>query len=526
MNPSRKVVSVHAAAETVRRAQREGRTVVLCHGCFDIVHPGHLRHLTWARRQGDMLVVSVSGDAAVRKGVGRPLVPEALRAENLAALECVDLVIVTPEATAVRTLRAVRPDRYVKGAEYRDSHDPRLAAEREAVEEGGGQVLFSAGDVVYSSTSLIASRADGWSLDAERAAGYVRRHNASFGALRAMLRRAGRLRCLVVGDTIIDEYIHCDATHVAGEAPVLNATMVRTERFMGASAIAAQHLRALGAQVTLATAVGAGKGSDRLRTTCAEEGIGLIELPHRARIARKRRYLAKKSKLLKLDDPPPAAFGARETEDFLAQIDGAAEHWDLVALLDFGYGTLAAGSLPRLLETLRPRAGVMVGDVSGPRADLLALRGCDLLAPTEPELRTAMRAPSVGLATLAGSLAGQTGAGGVIVKLGEDGLVAFDAHGRDDEGRLTSDFLPSLARRAADPLGCGDALLAAAGVTLAAGGSLFDAALVGSAAAGLEAETHGNHPIVLERVLERLESVCSLAAETAPERPADATAVA
>lgn len=507
MSHARKVVPLAHAATIARQAQADGRTVILCHGCFDIVHPGHLRHLVWAREQGDMLIVSVSGDAAVsNKGVGRPLVPEHLRADNLAALECVDLVVVTPGATAVDTLSAVRPDRYIKGAEYRDSHDPRLAAERDIVQSYGGSLLFSSGDVVYSSTQLIADRAGDWNMHAERLAGFAQRHHQTAGTLRRLVRQAPRLKCLVVGDTIVDDYFHCDATHVAGEAPMLNATLVRRERFWGGAAIVAQHLRGLGAHVTLATPIGRGKASRGLAMACEDNQTDLIPLIHDHSLPRKRRYLAKGAKLLKLDDAPPPAFPAQRVDDFLLSIERAADAWDLVILLDFGYGALAQNTLPRLLATLRPRAHVLLGDVSGPRADLMALKGCDLLCPTENELRTAMRAPSVGLATLAGSLAGQAGARGVIVKLGEDGLVAFDATRRDASDRLLSDFLPSMAHRAVDPLGCGDALLSVAGVSLAVGGSLFDASLLGSVAAAMEAETPGNRPIVLERLVQRLDA--------------------
>ncbi|MGP1310616.1 MAG: PfkB family carbohydrate kinase, partial [Phycisphaerales bacterium] len=504
MNAGRKVISIPEAATRARESQRRGKTVVLCHGCFDIVHPGHLRHLLWARRQGDLLIVSVSADAVIDKGLGRPLVPERLRAENLAALECVDMVVVSHAPTAVETLDAVKPDRYVKGAEYRDSHDARLAAERDVVRAYGGKVLFSSGDVVYSSTRLITSHAREWALNADRVAGYVQRHHQSEPALRKLLQHAAGLRCLVVGDTIVDEYLHCDPTHIAGESPMMNATLVGKERFMGGAAIIAQHLRGLGANVTLATPIGRGRTSGQLMRLCHDHGVDVIPLRHGGRIPRKRRYLAKSQKLLKLDDPPPPAYARHATDEFVRAIDAAAPAWDVVALIDFGYGALGQDTLGRLVQTLRPRTRVMLGDVSGPRASLLSLKGCDVLMPTEAELRAALQSPEEGVATLAGSIANRAKAGHVIVKLGEDGAVAFDATRRDDTGRLLNDFLPSFARRAVDPLGCGDAMLSVVGLTLAAGGGLFDALLLGSVGAAIEAETHGNRALVLEPLLDRL----------------------
>jgi rfaE bifunctional protein nucleotidyltransferase chain/domain len=112
-------------------ARVAGRRVVQCHGCFDIVHPGHLRHLRHAKAQGDVLLVSITGDSMIDKGTGRPLIPQELRAENLAALDCVDWVYVEARPTAVELLGELRPDVYVKGREYENNNDPRFKREQD-----------------------------------------------------------------------------------------------------------------------------------------------------------------------------------------------------------------------------------------------------------------------------------------------------------------------------------------------------------------------------------------------------------
>src|ERR1700742_2327459 len=98
-----------------KEARQRGRTVVHCHGCFDIVHPGHIQHLQYAKSLGNLLVVTVSADTHVQKGVNRPLIPDDLRASSLAALECVDWVYVNPNPTSVELLEVLKPDIYVKG---------------------------------------------------------------------------------------------------------------------------------------------------------------------------------------------------------------------------------------------------------------------------------------------------------------------------------------------------------------------------------------------------------------------------
>src|SRR5689334_17028892 len=99
-----KVCSIERLAELRAAARAAGKTVVQCHGCFDIVHPGHIQYLQYARSLGDVLLVSVTADSQVNKGVDRPLIPDDLRAGSLAALECVDWVYVNPDATAVELL--------------------------------------------------------------------------------------------------------------------------------------------------------------------------------------------------------------------------------------------------------------------------------------------------------------------------------------------------------------------------------------------------------------------------------------
>src|SRR5207248_2998532 len=155
MSPNRKICTLQELLRHRQEARRDGRTIVHCHGCFDIVHPGHIHHLQHARSLGDILIVSVSADSQVNKGANRPLIPDDLRAASLAALECVDAVYLNPHPTAAELLEQLRPDLYVKGQEYERSVDPRFVRERDTVRRYGGRVVYSSGDIVYSSTALI-----------------------------------------------------------------------------------------------------------------------------------------------------------------------------------------------------------------------------------------------------------------------------------------------------------------------------------------------------------------------------------
>src|SRR6201981_2614133 len=128
------------------------KTVVMCHGVFDLVHPGHIRHLLYAKSKADILVASLTADAHISKAQYRPFVPQDLRALNLAALEMVDYVLIDEEATPIANLARVQPDFFAKGYEYQNGGlHPRTQEEIAIIERYGGEVLFTPGDIVYSS---------------------------------------------------------------------------------------------------------------------------------------------------------------------------------------------------------------------------------------------------------------------------------------------------------------------------------------------------------------------------------------
>jgi rfaE bifunctional protein nucleotidyltransferase chain/domain len=151
-----KIVPLHDLPQRLEAPRQAGLKIIYCHGCFDLMHLGHIRHLQAARAMGDVLVVTVTADAHVAKGEGRPAFTEALRAEALAALGCVDFVAVSPWPTAVEAIRLLRPYYYVKGqaGEVPTQRSARLQQEIATVRELGGDVRFTH-EAVFSSTALL-----------------------------------------------------------------------------------------------------------------------------------------------------------------------------------------------------------------------------------------------------------------------------------------------------------------------------------------------------------------------------------
>jgi len=153
---TRKVLALEELASELARLKAAGRRIVLCHGCFDLMHPGHIMHFQAARDMGDVLAVTITPDEFVNKGPGRPVFEARLRAASVAALECVDFAAVNRWPDPVETIKLLRPDIYVKGQEYETDARKRAELEKdlEAVAAVGARMAFTH-EKVYSSTRLI-----------------------------------------------------------------------------------------------------------------------------------------------------------------------------------------------------------------------------------------------------------------------------------------------------------------------------------------------------------------------------------
>lgn len=151
-----KILELEKLAEKIQSLKLEGNKIVHCHGCFDLMHPGHIKYFQAAKKMGDILVVTVTPDVYVDKGPGRPIFNQHLRANSIAALECVDYVAINKWPTAEKTLRLLKPDVYVKGQEFENLEDKtgKIQKEYEVIKKIGAEIKFTH-EIVFSSTELL-----------------------------------------------------------------------------------------------------------------------------------------------------------------------------------------------------------------------------------------------------------------------------------------------------------------------------------------------------------------------------------
>ncbi|GMV27036.1 MAG: hypothetical protein AMXMBFR58_30670 [Phycisphaerae bacterium] len=512
-----KILSLAELKEARVAARAAGRRVVQCHGCFDIVHPGHIRHLRQAKSLGDILLVSITGDSQINKGKGRPLIPEELRAENLAAIDFVDWVYIDPNKTATALLGEVAPDVYVKGREYEHNRDPRFLAERDAVERAGGRVVFSSGDIVFSSTALIAAMEQSVDPFQKRLGTLCQEPDLAAPELASLISRFRGKRVVVAGEVILDTYVLCDRPEVAGESPIMTLRPVERRQYDGGAAVIARHLAAMGARPVLVTALPDDAEAYALRQRLLVEGVEVRHVTTSTPIPEKQRFLVGSQKVMKLDLVQPMVLDAAQQRRLIElAIESAAESGSLLGhgahaaiIADFGLGMLSSVTIHGLCTSLRPLVDVLAGDVSGRRSSLHAMHGMDLITPSENELRESMRLYGEGLPLVVWRMLEQSRIKGAIVTMGADGLIGFSrlpgvsvgsATAAEDAAadspifhtKLRGEHVPALCPMGIDPLGCGDSLLAAATLTLTSGGSLLAASFLGACAAAAQVQRLGN----------------------------------
>src|SRR5216684_8524343 len=248
---SRKIKTVEELRRVIGPRPR-AKSVVMCHGVFDLVHPGHLRHLTYAKGKADILVASLTGDQHITKSQYRPFVPQELRALNLAALEMVDYVIIDEEAMPLRNLERLQPDFFAKGYEYQsEGVHPRTQQEIDLLASFGGEMLFTPGDIVYSSSHLIETMPP--NIGIEKLLTLMEAERVSFEHLRKALDRFVGIDVHVVGDTIVDSLTYTTMIGGMTKTPTPSVRYDRRTDYVGGAGVVAKHLKSAGADVTFST---------------------------------------------------------------------------------------------------------------------------------------------------------------------------------------------------------------------------------------------------------------------------------
>lgn len=484
--------------------------VIMCHGTFDIVHPGHIRHLMFAKSKGDILIASLTADQHITKSKLRPYVPQDLRAFNLAALQVVDYVVIDPDPTPLRNLSVIQPDLYAKGYEYisKGLH-PKTKEEKDLIDSYGGEIIFSPGDFVYSSSHLIETAPP--NLRCEKLMFLMNGEEIGFDDLRGILTRFEGTRVHVVGDTIVDSYTHTTMIGGMSKTPTVSVRFDKRHSFVGGAGIVAKHLRAAGAKVTFSTVLGDDRDKDFVLEDLAKAEVEVLPIVDPTRPTTNKDYIICDGyRLLKVDTLDNRSISdaiVEKLQEHLRSVDA-----DVVVFSDFRHGVFNRETVPRLVSAIPERAfRVADSQVASRWGNILEFQGFDLITPNEREARFALGDQDSVVRALAGDLFRQARCKTLIMKLGERGILTFRTRPEGDPRTVIA--LDSFVNHVVDAVGAGDALLSYATLALfatrKADGQSNEAiaSILGSISAALECEMDGNYPITIEAMRKRIDQI-------------------
>ncbi|MBT3237394.1 MAG: adenylyltransferase/cytidyltransferase family protein [Rhodospirillaceae bacterium] len=490
-----KIKTVEELADIVEALHAEGKKVVLCHGVYDLVHMGHVRHLEQAKKEGDVLIVTTTDDAHVNKGPGRPIFAEALRAEMLAALQYVDWVAINHTQTSEFVLDTIKPDVYVKGSDYENPEDDvtgNIAREREAVEKHGGQMVFTR-DITFSSSELINKYLGVYDRPLQDYLNGLRGTSAAQEII-DLIDSVADMRVLLIGDTIIDEYQYVVPMGKSAKESMIATRFKDKEVFAGGVIAAANHVASLCREVEVITVLGNLDSQEEIIRHSLKPNVRLTPL-HRDGIPTTRKcrqidpaYMRKLFEVYYFDDTPPDAAFEASINNLIAERAG---DFDLVIVADFGHGMI----MPSTIEVMRDKAKFLAVNTQTNSANIgynLITRypSADYICIDAPEAQLAVGDRTSELdVVIAEQLADKIDCPKFTVTHGRYGCVAYDR----EKGTVR---IPAFTKTVVDTVGAGDAFLAVTSPLAAVGGNSEHIGFIGNAAGAMKVGILGHRSSV------------------------------
>ena len=462
----------------------------LVFGNFFILHPGHVRFLRFAATVCEKLVIGVHDT--------RPSDRYPTTAERIANLKALSLSheVVLLERPLEFYLELYRPSAIIKGNEYRYIENP----ERTIIARWGGEIVFASGDSNYTPVEDFSSNdAFGNNLQLVRPSSFIRRNDCDPDTIRSIITRFRGLKVAVIGDLIVDEYIECEALGMSREDPTIVVSPVGSKQYLGGAGIVAAHAKALGAHVTFMSLV-----SNDAAGVFAKSALNDIQVRFDAvcdvtrTTTLKRRYRCSGKTLLRVnhltqEEPSP------EIQSLLIKASKESiKNVDCLVLSDFSYGSLTQAIVDEVIELANKLNLVVSADSqsSSQTGDSSRFKGVSLICATEYEARSALRQPAMGLSALGAELLKRSKSKNLLLKLGAAGVVLL----KEGESPADLDRLPALNPTPVDVAGAGDSMLTAATMALTVGGSLAQAAYIGSIAAAIQVSRVGNVPLTYDEL--------------------------
>ena len=488
MNSHHKIISVN---------ELNTDNIVLCYGHFDLIHPGHLRYLQYAKTLANNLVVALMSDKELN-GENQKSYLEDERAESVANLQIVDHVIVlNNELTLDCLIDIVKPKVLVLGKEFEQNQSEQINLAVNAV-KNHGKIVFHAGETHYFNANLLFKNVVDIEVNSKNQLNKIcKNYKITLRDIQKKLSNFSNSELVVIGDTIVDNYVACDAIGMSAEAPVLVVKELENREFIGGAAIVASHVAALGAKCHYISVVGKDDQSNMVSKSLIGQNIGIDLIVDESRpTTYKTRYMVENQKLFRVSRIKDHKISAEIEQKIIDKLTVLAPNIDGILVSDFIYGVITQNILDFIIKLSKQFNIKLYGDLqcSSQAGKVSKFSDFDLITPTEKESRIALDDNESGVEWVATTLLKNTNSKNMLMKLGSDGFIAYSKNLIDRQ-----DF-PALSVNPVDVTGAGDSLFAVMSVSLSSGANLIEASVIGTCMASLAVKDIGNTPITNDRL--------------------------
>ena len=484
-----KIKTIQELADIITSLHAEDKSIVYCHGFYDLLHIGHIRHFEQARGMGDILIVTVTTDPT-NHGVQDITFTETQRAEAIASLNCVDYVAINKWPTAEEALRLLRPDIYVKGSEFKNSAayiNGDFIKEKQVAHEIGTTLAFTEEDV-FSSTNRINRHLLNLPIEINK---YLElfRSRYNLDEILQILDKMSSLNVLVIGDTILDDYQYCQAIGKSSKDPALALKYQSHDMFAGGILAVANHVANFVNSVKLVTVLGERDSHEEfIRSQLHPNVSPFFAIQPNAPTLIKRRFIDgySISKLFEVYIMDDSGLPSKKNKEVCNWLKEQLPKYDLVIAADFGHGAISNEMVKILIDHSR-FITVNTQANAGNRGFHTISRypSINYACIAEHELRLETRSYNGAVRPMMLNLAKKLGCLQFAVTRGREGCAICD-----EKGSFVQ--VPAFAQKIVDRVGAGDAFLSLTSLASLQGAPIEVLGFIGNAVGSLAVGILGN----------------------------------
>jgi rfaE bifunctional protein kinase chain/domain/rfaE bifunctional protein nucleotidyltransferase chain/domain len=497
----KKIYTLEELKKKISLEKKKKKKIVHCHGVFDVIHVGHIKHFKSAKNNGDFLVVSLTSDQFVNKGFGRPVFNQNLRSEVIESLESVDAVYINNNQTPTNLIKSIKPDIYFKGPDYKQISKDRtqnIIKEKNSVEAHGGKIMFSK-DLTFSSSKLINSHFDSHNLEQRE---FIKKivKKYSFNKIIMEIDKINNLKILLVGETIIDEYIFGQVLGKSGKEPHLVMQQESKERYLGGAAAIANHISSFCRKINFFTMIGKDKDSFKFIKNLLRKNIKINYLIKKdSPTIVKRRFIDQitSNKLLGVYEINDKKLNKILEKKFHNFIRNNAKKYDLILISDYGHNFISSTTAKILLSQNKfVSLNAQVNASNHGYHSLSKYKKINTLIINENELRHEMRDKINKVEDLSYKLAKNHDIKNLVITRGKNGAILL-------KNKRKLIYCPAFANKVLDKVGAGDAMLSIISLCLKVKMPEDLAIFLGSLAGATAVENIGNSKFINKNQLLR-----------------------